>query len=209
MKICEIFGNTIQGEAIYSGHPAIFIRTTGCVPPYCDFCDTKYSWTEGKNMTIEQIIKKIKKYKQRLVIITGAEPAIQPDINDLIISLHNNNYSVQIETSGKAEIHFPSYATVVCSPKQYNGNFIITETAIQKSDYFKFVVGNKKEMKSVIGFLNDNPEIHRTRVYIMPKGATREEQIKLMPQIVKWCCEYDLKLSARLHVLIWDKRRGV
>ena len=45
LKIQEIF-YTIQGEGIYSGYPAVFVRLGGCNLA-CKFCDTDFIGTDG------------------------------------------------------------------------------------------------------------------------------------------------------------------
>ena len=45
LKITEIFFS-IQGEALGSGWPTVFVRLTGC-PLRCQYCDTAYAFTGG------------------------------------------------------------------------------------------------------------------------------------------------------------------
>ena len=92
MKINEIF-YSLQGEGKWSGLPNIFIRTTGC-NLRCLFCDTKYAYENGDNKSIEQILKKIKKYPCKNVCITGGEPLIQNEIYDLIKILLEENWMI-------------------------------------------------------------------------------------------------------------------
>ena len=46
LKITEIFFS-IQGEAVFSGWPTVFVRLTGC-PLRCQYCDTAYAFTGGE-----------------------------------------------------------------------------------------------------------------------------------------------------------------
>jgi 7-carboxy-7-deazaguanine synthase len=50
MQITEIF-LSIQGEGLQSGLPTLFIRFSGC-NLRCTYCDTKYSYEGGNEMTI-------------------------------------------------------------------------------------------------------------------------------------------------------------
>ena len=50
---------SIQGESSYNGMPCVFIRLTYC-NLRCSYCDTEYSFHEGENMSMQDIIKKVK-----------------------------------------------------------------------------------------------------------------------------------------------------
>ena len=45
LRLTEIF-YSLQGEAITSGLPTIFVRLTGC-PLRCVYCDTEYAFSGG------------------------------------------------------------------------------------------------------------------------------------------------------------------
>ena len=65
LKVNEIY-KSIQGESSFSGLPCIFIRLTFC-NLRCSYCDTEYAFYEGVDMTINQILSKVKKLKIDLV----------------------------------------------------------------------------------------------------------------------------------------------
>ena len=99
MKVNEIF-RSIQGESSYAGLPCVFIRLTGC-NLRCTYCDTKYAYDEGKNMSVKQVVKEIKKILKPgdLIEFTGGEPMLQQDeIKEVIKKL--NYYNILIETNG-------------------------------------------------------------------------------------------------------------
>jgi len=221
MKVNEIFGgpNVVQGEGPFAGRPATFIRLWGCVAPYCDFCDTKYAWTnekeESKEMSIEQIVEEVEKFgKNKLVVITGGEPYAQDDIYMLCRILKRHQFKIQIETSGKAPIDadkaIEDTVCIVMSPKQYKGKFVINEQSILMGNYYKFVVESEEEVKNVIEFLKESfPYATSQNVYLMAKGETREKQLNLMPKLFEWCNKYGFTYSPRLHVLAFNVKRGV
>lgn len=131
MRISEIF-DSIQGEGSFLGTPCTFIRTAGC-PVKCDFCDSKYSWDEGAEMTIAQIIEQV---HYRHVVITGGEPLIHVDLKPLTQALKRRGCYIMIETSGVRSI--PGWFDwVVCSPKP-NLHYRIPDGHI---DELKYVVG--------------------------------------------------------------------
>ena len=84
LKVSEIFAS-IQGEGLRQGEPTIFVRLTGC-NLRCDFCDTKYSWEGGDDISVQQVIEQVKhrhkEFPADWVCITGGEPLLQ-DIREL------------------------------------------------------------------------------------------------------------------------------
>jgi 7-carboxy-7-deazaguanine synthase len=46
-------------------------------------------------------------------------------------------------------------------------------------------------------------------VYLMPLGATREDQIKNSPTVIDLCIKYGYEFSPRTHILIYDTKKGV
>ena len=82
LKINEIF-YSIQGESSYNGMPCIFIRLTYC-NLRCSYCDTEYAFYEGKDMSIKNILKKVKSYNCKLVELTGGEPLLQKESINLM-----------------------------------------------------------------------------------------------------------------------------
>jgi len=73
IKISEIF-HSIQGEGKHAGVNSIFLRLSGC-DLQCSFCDTLYH-KQGKQMSVEEIKKEIKKYNSYNLVITGGEPLL-------------------------------------------------------------------------------------------------------------------------------------
>ena len=100
MKVNEIF-LSIQGESSSIGKPTIFVRFTGC-NLRCSYCDTKYAYTEGIEMTISEIMSKIESFSYKRVCLTGGEPLLQEDIQDLLDRL--KDYEVSIETNGSIDL---------------------------------------------------------------------------------------------------------
>ena len=121
MKVSEIF-LSLQGEGIFSGYPAVFIRLGGC-NLNCSFCDTTEVMNKWKEKTPKQVITYLKYrgwYKKMIqdhvrVVFTGGEPMLQlREINELITLIeadstkyeqkNNNNVSgfcpTNMETNG-------------------------------------------------------------------------------------------------------------
>ena len=91
LKINEIF-HSIQGESSKSGTPCVFIRLTYC-NLRCSYCDSEYSFYEGKDMSISEILKEVEKYNCNLVEVTGGEPLLQKESIDLMKTLLEKNFA--------------------------------------------------------------------------------------------------------------------
>lgn len=94
--------HTIQGEGVFCGTPAVFIRLAGC-NLQCDGCDTEY--TQGRRtMTVDHLLTLTRSEtagsKTRLVVITGGEPFRQRNLSVLFKALTDAGYFVQVETNG-------------------------------------------------------------------------------------------------------------
>lgn len=102
LRITEIF-HSIQGEALFSGLPSVFVRLTGC-PLRCRYCDTAYAFGGGEWRTIGAIVEEVAGYGTRHVCVTGGEPLAQTRCHDLLESLADEGFVVCLETSGAIDI---------------------------------------------------------------------------------------------------------
>jgi 7-carboxy-7-deazaguanine synthase len=98
LKVTEIFFS-IQGEAVFSGWPTVFVRLTGC-PLRCRYCDTAYAFTGGEWRTFDEIEAEVRRYGTPYVCVTGGEPLAQPRCAALLTSLCDKGFEVSLETSG-------------------------------------------------------------------------------------------------------------
>jgi len=105
LQINEVF-YTLQGEGPYMGHPAVFVRLTGC-NLRCWFCDTR--WDDDKDSVIDAEnlslrVASIIPAQCRLVVLTGGEPvrqSLEPFLRSLRAirqGLHPVRF--QVETAG-------------------------------------------------------------------------------------------------------------
>ena len=66
---------SLQGEGLFMGTPAYFIRFAGC-NLRCEWCDTKESWQTDSVPLIEQE-ELVQAIPCERVILTGGEPTLQ------------------------------------------------------------------------------------------------------------------------------------
>jgi 7-carboxy-7-deazaguanine synthase len=102
LKITEIFFS-IQGEALFSGWPTVFVRLTGC-PLRCQYCDTAYAFTGGEWWSLPEILAEVRRHSTPYVCVTGGEPLAQPRCAALLTALCNAGLKVSLETSGALDI---------------------------------------------------------------------------------------------------------
>ena len=202
LAVNEIF-YSIQGESSWAGEPCIFIRLTAC-NLRCTYCDTEYSFYNGKKMSIQEILKEIQKFNCKLVEVTGGEPLLQEESYPLMDILVDNSYTVLLETSGSILVNkvnpkvikiidFKTPSIQITNQNLFK-NFSYLNTQI---DEVKFVVGDRFDYewsKSVItqyGVLN---RCHK--VLMSPTHAV------LSPGILgRWIRDDSLpvKLQVQLH----------
>ena len=149
LKINEIF-KSIQGESTRMGIPCTFIRLTYC-NLRCSYCDTEYAFYEGKDMTIDEILKEIKSMNTHLVEVTGGEPMLQENVIPLMEELLKNKYEVLLETSGAISLEeVPQKVKKIVdfkcpSSKMSDNNLWSIIEELNSEDEIKFVVGDRKD----------------------------------------------------------------
>lgn len=227
MRISEIF-YSIQGEGRLVGIPSVFVRTSGC-NLRCVWCDTPYtSWRpEGTSWSIAEIITEVKKYPSRHVVVTGGEPVLAPEIEELASALKRNGAHITIETA--ATIFKPVACDLISlSPKLANStpwkrakgkfarlheeqrlNVPVIRRYIDGYDYqIKFVVEREEDFDEIREVLDKLENVNPTRVLIMPQGTTKKELSEKARWIVELCKKNGFGFTPRLHIELFGNRRG-
>ena len=96
-KVVEKF-ISINGEGSRAGQLAAFIRFHYC-NLNCSYCDTRYANDSNSNyelLSAQNILDYLKTNKVVNVTLTGGEPLLQDNINNLINILIDHSYSVDI-----------------------------------------------------------------------------------------------------------------
>jgi len=214
MNVNEIF-TTIEGETSLTGLPMLFIRFTGC-PLRCAFCDTTYAYEDGIDMSVEDLMARVREAQMDTVHLTGGEPLIQPELPELVDRLLADHRRVVIETSGarditpylKERVHIMlDIKTPGSGMDQHNltANFSRMRAGI---DEFKFVICNRSDwewarnMVARHGLDAIGCVINVSPVFPDLPPATLAEWI------LKDRVSY--RLNCQLHKFIWpDRSRGV
>ncbi len=204
LKINEIF-HSIQGESSKSGTPCVFIRLTYC-NLRCSYCDSEYSFYEGKDMIISEIIKEIDKYNCNLVEVTGGEPLLQKESIDLMKTLLEKNYTVMLETGGSLPIdNVPKKVIKIIdfkcptSDMHKKNNWDILNF-IEEHDEIKFVIGDYDDYVWVKDKLIKYNFKDNTILFSPTHG-------QLDPKILsEWVLKdgLNVRVQIQLHKYIWD-----
>ena len=196
MRINEAF-YTIQGEAEFTGTPAVFVRLQGCAVG-CGWCDTKHTWDSPESARVSKfeviekrtdseqwgeftapdvlsIVKGLSNGKARHVVITGGEPAEQ-DLTEVVLALDSAGYTIQIETSGTSAMSEEVYqqAWITLSPKiNMAGGLKVLDEVVASCNEIKMPVGKKKDLEVLAEFLKTTPSRGR-RVWLQPLSQSKK-----------------------------------
>lgn len=116
LALAEIF-YSVQGEGVWTGTPAVFVRLAGC-NLNCRFCDTDYSTKAFAS--VERIVATVRELGSDcpMVILTGGEPFAQSETPALIAALRADNRRVHVESNGTLPVVLPSDVWLTISPKE-------------------------------------------------------------------------------------------
>lgn len=195
---------TFQGEGMYTGYPAIFVRLGGCNLA-CKFCDTDFE--DFTEISVKKIIDDIENKstsdgaKKKLVVITGGEPLRQP-VEELCTELLEKGYDVQIETNGTLYRDLDHRVQIVCSPKLTNKKYSKLDPRLAKrTSALKFLISANFE-----GY-DDVPNAYLRYtdipIYLQPMDELSEQKNKQnMLLTIKLANKYGCRLSLQTHK-IW------
>ena len=205
LKINEIY-HSVQGESTHAGRPCVFIRLTYC-NLRCTYCDSEYTFYEGKDMEITHIMNEIKQWDCNLVEVTGGEPLFQDKCINLLNELVNSNYEVMLETGGslsisdvpKKVIKIVDFKCPSSAMEKKNLWSIVKD--LQPNDEVKFVIGNREDFDWAKDRIT---EYSLDKICILLFSPTFG---KIDPQlIVEWILVENLpvRMQMQMHKMIWS-----
>lgn len=209
MNICEIF-YSIQGEGNWTGLPNIFVRTAGC-NLRCSFCDTTYAYDTKQKMTIAEIVTEVNKHNCNHVCITGGEPLLQNETDELIDVLLTKGYKICLETNGSMDIQNISEKKSVmisldikCPSSNMHKKMRFDNIShLDMDDQLKFVIGSKEDYDYAKKIINRYDVI--CPIFFQPVEGTNPKEL------AGWILEdgLNVKLGLQIHKIIWGNKRGV
>ncbi len=205
MKITEIF-LSIQGESSWVGLPCVFVRTTGC-HLRCVWCDTDYAFYGGRQMNVEEIVAELERIGRgcRLVQLTGGEPLLQKDIDQLARALIDRGYTVLCETSGSVDIGLlPPEVFVIMDLKPPGSGEVASNlwenlTKLKAEDEIKFVISDRVDYDWARSVIARHGLAGRPILFSPVWGELD------LRQLAAWMLEdaTPARLQTQLHQLIW------
>ena len=241
MKVCEIF-KSIEGEGLRTGLPAVFVRLHGC-NLRCSYCDSMYA-VEGSDfwfMNVGEILAAVEKYHAessvKCVTLTGGEPLIHADVENLLTALSEAGFEVNVETNGTVPCKWrlPGLFYTMdwkCKSSGMSDRMKMENLAtLCKDDVLKFVVGSVEDLQETESVVAQLSQIldHSSRIAdgSLQKSASAPSNmphIFVSPvfgklpyeEIVNWMLsssvmtQNNARFQVQLHKIVWDPDlRGV
>lgn len=237
IPVMEIFGPTVQGEGMVIGRKTMFIRTAGC-DYSCSWCDSAFTWDgsgkeEIRMLTAAEIIEELLQIGGDAfehVTLSGGNPALLPQLGELIDQLHAQGIGVALETQGSRwQDWFWAIDELTLSPKPPSSGMTTDWSVLD--DIVAKLNGREQNfcLKTVV--FDDADLEYATHVHLrypqIPfylqagNGNLQETEPRLMlPYLVEryeWLIgrvmpNRDLKrvyVLPQLHTWVWGNKKGV
>lgn len=225
LKISEIF-ESLQGEGVSSGAPAIFVRLAQC-NLHCTWCDTKYTWDferyryeeEVREQTVAEVAQLVNASASRRLILTGGEPLLQQRALKELFARLAPDIVVEVETNGTIapepealrrvnQWNVSAKLSSAGDPEQFRirpdvlGTFRGTASA-----YLKLVVRTNSDYAEADALVQ-RLAWPSERVLLMPEATDREQLRARSLDVAQAAHARGFRFSSRLHLELWGGRRG-
>lgn len=178
LPVMELF-YTLQGEGVYQGQAAVFIRLGGC-DVGCVWCDVKDSWEAEKHskLSITEIISQVNRYPAHLVVITGGEPLMYnlAELTNELLALGKHTH---LETSGAYPIS-GNWNWICVSPKKFKAPL---PEVMNQANELKVIVYHKSDLDWAIKNAKHTNE--QTILLLQPEWSREKEMLPLIIDFVK------------------------
>ncbi|MFW6122406.1 MAG: 7-carboxy-7-deazaguanine synthase QueE [Petrotogales bacterium] len=210
-KINEIF-TSIQGEGRFAGTRTMFIRFAGCTL-CCSYCDTKYAWDEGKEMSVNKIISMINNEPNaERICITGGEPLLQKEAVKEIVD--RSPKPANIETNGVhnfSDLNCPCTVDIKMPSAKLDNYNLRQHYKARPMDEFKIVISDQKDFLRAVATIQSLRDAGlENTVWISPAYGQINPK-----KLASWILENpfirgDVRMQLQIHKYIWNpKKRGV
>ncbi len=215
---------SINGEARRAGELSCFIRLAGC-NLRCNYCDTRWSCdpdAPAELLSEEELFEWVKETGITNVTLTGGEPLLAPDVDQLLLRLSlDESLHIEVETNGAVPLDRfigisdrVTYTMDIKCPGSGMSDHMIWENMglLRPVDTVKCVVSDRNDLDWLREREQKNrrdlQEDQKYKVYISPVFGRIDPK-----EIVEYMKEYRLnqvRLQLQLHKFIWDpEKKGV
>ncbi|PMC35239.1 7-carboxy-7-deazaguanine synthase QueE [Bacillus sp. UMB0899] len=239
VPVLEIFGPTIQGEGMVIGQKTMFVRTAGC-DYSCSWCDSAFTWDGSakddiRQMSAEEIwseLVELGRDRFSHVTISGGNPALLGNLQELISLLKDNGKRIAIETQGsRYQEWLKQIDDLTISPKPpssgMNTDFDkldhiiheLTEVETSQSISLKVVVFNEQDLQYAKNVYKRYPKIP---LYLQVgnddvHGIDTDHLVQHLLKKYEWLIDQviadselnTVRVLPQLHTLVWGNKRGV
>lgn len=211
MLVYEVF-KSIQGESTYAGLPCVFVRLAGCNLS-CAWCDTPYARVvdEAEELSIEEILERVRTFNCSLVEITGGEPLMQEETPGLARRLLNAGYRVLIETNGSVKLtgldrRVVKIVDLKCPSSGHAGSFLMENLdEITPEDEMKFVIGSRYDYECARKFMEECLQGRTEKLLFAPVRPDLDPK-----DLADWILKdgLNVRLQLQIHTYIWPDEKG-
>ncbi len=211
MRVTEIF-HSIQGESTYAGLPCTFVRLTGC-NLRCTYCDTAYAFYGGEELSIDEVVSRVKRFGGQLLEITGGEPLLQREIYPFSERMLDDGYKVLIETGGSLDISNldPRIIRIMDLKTPGSGHEHSNRWSnidhLRAGDEVKFVICDRSDFDWARRIIERYQLNQRVTVLFSPAFECCRPR-----ELAEWILQegLDVRMQIQLHKYLWDPQtRGV
>lgn len=236
IPVLEIFGPTVQGEGMVIGRKTLFVRTAGC-DYRCAWCDSAFTWDgtakdEIRLLTAREIAAELAMLDGGFdhVTLSGGNPALLPQLGELIDLLRGQGAEVALETQGSRwQDWFDRIDQLTLSPKPPSSG-MATGWAALDDIVRKLASGGRNFSLKVVVFDEDDlayaAGVHarypQTPFYLQAGNDDLGETdpARLLPRLVQryeWLVGKTaadpgwrrVSVLPQLHTWIWGNKKGV
>ena len=207
------------------------IKKCACDSYYAVDTEFKDTWTKYKSYEeiVSEVDNLLSKYPNNYkidIVITGGEPLLywnKEEFQKLLKHYIEDGHKVTIETNGSLNLNFDfdyqkkilfSMSVKLSNSleplkKRVNKSTLTKILENTKESYLKFVIGNDFLENAIVEIEDILKNIPQCEVYLMPLGDSSEAIDINSEKVVNLAIKYGFKYSDRLHIRIWNNKRGV
>lgn len=207
LRVAEIF-RSIAGETTHAGRPAVFVRLSGC-NLRCRYCDTRRALRGGRDMELAAVLQRVRRAGEKLVVVTGGEPLLQPATLLLLSALRRDGREVLLETNGSLDIGgVPRGVRIILDLKcpgsgQNRKNRLANLRRLHRGDEVKLVISDRRDFLWGLRLLQRRPVPRGVPILFSPARG------RLSPgQLADWMLAARFlppasRIQVQLHRVLW------